>query len=163
MPQLVKTLTLSDAKAMTSAAEEYAATLGTLFSVAVVDQGGHLLHFIRGDGVSAGCVDLAINKAYTAVAYRRATHDLTPMALPGSELFGIQHSLSGRAVVFGGGIPVYSDGVVIGAVGASAGTVEEDISVAVAAAKDWTTNNEKMSVNVTPAYEDSPIERSLEN
>jgi uncharacterized protein GlcG (DUF336 family) len=163
MPQHVKVLTLLEAKAMNYAAEKYAATLGAKFAVAVVDHGGHLLHLIRGDGVAPGCVDLAINKAYTAVAYGRATHDLTPLAQPGGELFGIQHSLNGRAVVFGGGVPVCADGVVIGAVGASAGTVEQDISVALAATKVWTTNTENTPVSVTPACKEVPRKRALKN
>jgi uncharacterized protein GlcG (DUF336 family) len=147
MTKLVKTLTLSDAKAMTHAAEEHAATFGVQFSVAVVDHGGHLVHFIRDDAVVAGYIDLAINKAYTAVAFGRTTHGLAPMAQPGGELFGIQHSLNGRTVVFGGGIPVYSDGVVIGAVGASAGTVEQDISVGLAAASAWSDQAENTPVS----------------
>ncbi|UXH79087.1 GlcG/HbpS family heme-binding protein [Roseateles amylovorans] len=133
MTHTIQTLSLADAKAMTQAAEAHAATLGIPFSIAVVDGGGHLLSFSRGDGGAVGCVDLAINKAFTAVAYGRATADIAPLAQPGAPLFGLQHSLNGRAVVFGGGVPVTSHGAVIGAVGASAGTIEQDISVAMAA------------------------------
>jgi uncharacterized protein GlcG (DUF336 family) len=129
----IKTLSLADAKAMTQSAEAFAEKLGIPFSIAVVDCGGHLLHFTRGDGGAVGCVELAINKAFTAVAYGRSTAAIAPFAQPGEPLYGIQNSLNGRAVIFGGGIPVYSNGAVIGAVGASAGTVEQDISVALAA------------------------------
>lgn len=128
-----KTLSLADARAMSQAAETFALQFGIAFSVAIVDSGGHLLHFTRGDGVAVGCADLAINKAYTAVAFGQATADLARLAQPGATLFGIQHSLGGRAVIFGGGIPVLSKGGVMGAVGVSAGTVEQDVAVALAA------------------------------
>jgi uncharacterized protein GlcG (DUF336 family) len=128
-----KTLSMEDAKAMSRAAEAFALQIGMPFSMAVVDSGGHLLHFTRGDGVAVGCADLAINKAYTAVAFGQATADLARLAQPGATLFGIQHSLGGRAVIFGGGIPVLSKCGVMGAVGVSAGTVEQDVAVALAA------------------------------
>ena len=147
MSKIVKTLTLADAKAMTQAAEEHALLTGMQFAVAILDQGGHLLQLIRGDGVSFGCIDLAINKAYTAMAYGRATHDLTSLAQPGQELYGIQHSLNGRAVIFGGGIPIFSAGRVIGAVGASAGTVDQDIAVARAAVSAWTEDSATTNEN----------------
>jgi uncharacterized protein GlcG (DUF336 family) len=144
-----KSLSLADAKAMSQAAETFAHQFGMPFSVAIVDSGGHLLHFTRGDGGAVGCADLAINKAYTAVAFGQATADLARLAQPGTPLFGIQHSLNGRAVIFGGGIPVLSHGVVMGAVGVSAGTVEQDVAVAMAA----------MSVRVTRAAEAGPAGR----
>ena len=61
------------------------------------------------------------------------TAALARLAQPGAPLFGIQHSLDGRAVIFGGGVPVLSKGNVMGAIGVSAGTVEQDVAVAVAA------------------------------
>lgn len=147
MTQLIKTLTLADAKAMIQAAERHSSLTGSQFAVSILDQGGHLLHFIRGDGVGFGCIELAINKAYTAIAYGRATHDLTCLAQPGQELFGIQGSLDGRAVIFGGGIPIYSGGRIIGAVGASAGTVEQDIAVARVAVSAWIDDTETTNKN----------------
>jgi uncharacterized protein GlcG (DUF336 family) len=69
----------------------------------------------------------------TARIFDKPTSLLSELAQPGAPLFGIQETNSGRLVIFGGGIPVISDGVIVGAVGASAGTVEQDIAVAEAA------------------------------
>lgn len=80
-----------------------------------------------------GCIDLAINKAYTACVFGKPTHVLGELAQPAAELFGIQHTNGGKVVIFGGGIPIRRNGVVIGAVGTSAGTVAQDIAVATAA------------------------------
>lgn len=130
MPRIVKSLTLADAKLMAQAAEAHASRLGIAYSIAVVDAGGHLLHFSRDDAGVPGCTQLAIDKAHTAVMYGQATETLARLALPSAELYGIQHSLGGRAVVFGGGLPIHFDGAVIGAVGASAGSIEQDVAVA---------------------------------
>ena len=133
MPRAYASLTLSDAQRMTEAAEAAASRLGVPYCIAVVDAGGHLLTFIRQDGALIGCVDLAINKAHTARLFDKATDSLAQLAQPSADLYGIQHSNGGKVVVFGGGLPVRRDGVVIGAVGASAGTIAQDIAVAEAA------------------------------
>ena len=101
--------------------------------MAVVDAGGHLMAFLRQDGALIGSVDLAINKAATARIFDKRTSDLATLAQSGKPLFGIQESNEGKVVIFGGGVPVVLDGTIVGAVGASAGTVEQDISVAEAA------------------------------
>lgn len=134
MTEHIKTLTLADAKAMVLAAEACASRLGIAYSIAVVDSGGHLLHFSRGDAGVAGCATLAIDKAHTAAMFGHSTDMLARLAQPGAELYGIQHALGGRAVVFGGGVPIRSNGVLIGAIGASAGSVEQDLAVAQAGA-----------------------------
>ena len=133
MPNLVKTLTLADAKAMVDAGQAHAAQLAIPYSIAVVDQGGHPLHFSRQEGCAPGCVELAINKAFTAAMFGKSTDVLAGLSQPSDELYGIQNALGGRAVVFGGGSPVLAERVVIGAVGASAGSVQQDIDVAMAA------------------------------
>jgi len=79
------------------------------------------------------CQYLAIDKAVTARIFDKATSDLASLAQSGKPLFGIQESNAGKVVIFGGGIPVVFDGSIVGAVGASAGTVEQDIAVAEAA------------------------------
>src|SRR5499426_3540623 len=133
MPRTYTSLTLEDAKQMLSAAEAKAASLGIPYCVAVVDAGGHLMAFIRQDGALIGSVDLAIDKAATARIFDKATSDLASLAQPGKPLFGIQESNAGKVVIFGGGIPVMFDGIIVGAVVASAGTIEQDIAVAEAA------------------------------
>ena len=133
MPRTYASLTLEDARQMLSAAEAKAATLGIPYCIAVVDAGGHLVAFLRQDGALIGSVDLAINKAATARIFDKTTSDLATLAQPGKPLSGIQVTNAGRVVIFGGGIPVVLDGTIVGAVGASAGTVEQDIAVAEAA------------------------------
>ena len=133
MPRTYDTLTLEDAKRMLSAAEAKASSFGIPYNVAVVDAGGHLIAFSRQDGALIGSIDLAIGKAVTARIFDKQTSYLAKLAQPGEPLFGIQESNSGKVVIFGGGVPVMFRGNIIGAVGASAGTVEQDIAVAEAA------------------------------
>ncbi|MBV8137654.1 MAG: heme-binding protein [Deltaproteobacteria bacterium] len=133
MPKTYDSLTLEDAKRMLSAAEARASSLGIPYNVAVVDAGGHLVAFSRQDGALIGSIELAIDKAVTARILDKPTSDLAKLAQPGGPLFGIQESNFGKVVIFGGGIPVVFGGAIVGAVGASAGTVEQDIAVAEAA------------------------------
>jgi len=133
MPRTYTSLTLEDAKRMLSAAEAKAASLGIPYCVAVVDAGGHLVAFLRQDGALIGSVDLAIDKATTARIFDKTTSYLATLAQSGKPLFGIQETNAGKVVIFGGGVPVVWDGTIVGAVGASAGTVEQDIAVAEAA------------------------------
>ncbi|AUG53523.1 GlcG/HbpS family heme-binding protein [Thalassospira marina] len=130
MPATLSTLTLDDAKRMLDAGESRAREFGIPYNLAVVDAGGHLLGFIRQDGAKTGCVDLAINKAYTARIFDNPTHILGTLAQPEQELFGIEQSNAGRVVILGGGLPVHHHGTIIGAVGTSAGSVEQDIQIA---------------------------------
>src|SRR5262249_34445959 len=128
-----KSLSLGDAKLMLAAAEAKAASLKVAYNIAVVDAGGHLLAFVRQDGALIGSIDLAINKATTARIFDRPTSMFSELAAPGAPLYGIQQSNDGKVVIFGGGVPVLVDGQVVGAIGASAGTVEQDIAVVEAA------------------------------
>lgn len=133
MPHSYASLTLEDAKRMLSAAESKSTSLGIAYNIAVVDAGGHLIAFVRQDGALIGSIDLAIHKAVTARIFNKATSELAGLAQSGRPLFGIQESNAGKVVIFGGGIPVMLGGAIVGAVGASAGTVEQDIAVAEAA------------------------------
>src|SRR5262249_39112873 len=134
MPRSYMSLTLDDAKRMLQAGEAAAASIGIAYNIAIVDAGGNLVAFARQDGALIGSIDLAVGKAVTARIFDKPTSLLAELAQPGAPLFGIQETNSGRVVIFGGGIPVTSDGAIVGAVGASAGTVEQDIAVAQAAA-----------------------------
>lgn len=133
MPHSYASLTLEDARRMLSAAETKSTSLGIAYNIAVVDAGGHLISFVRQDGALIGSIDLAIHKAVTARIFNKATSELASLAQSGRPLFGIQESNAGKVVIFGGGIPVMLGGAIVGAVGASAGTVEQDIAVAEAA------------------------------
>jgi uncharacterized protein GlcG (DUF336 family) len=135
-------INLSLAARMTEAAVVRATELGALVSAAVVDAGGHLVHFQRMDGAEIAGPTLALDKAYTAVAHRIGTADLTALAAPGGPLAGLQANGGGRYVVFGGGLPCWSgeqtgDAVVVGGIGVSGGTTEQDVACARAALTVW--------------------------
>lgn len=134
MPRSLVTLTLADAKRLLEAAEAKAASFGIPYNVAVVDAGGALVAFTRQDGALEGSIDLAIGKAKTARMFDKTTAHLAELAQPGAPLFGIDQTNGGHVVIFGGGLPVIADDTIIGAIGASAGSVEQDIAVASAGA-----------------------------
>lgn len=134
MPRSSLTLTLSEAKRMLTAGEAKAASIGIPYNIAVVDAGGALIAFTRQDGALIGSIDLAIGKAVTARIFDKRTSDLAALAQPGAPLYGIGQTNKGNVVIFGGGLPVRVDGTIVGAVGTSAGSVEQDIAVAEAAA-----------------------------
>lgn len=145
MPHSFTTLGLSDAKRMLEAGEAMAASIGIAYNIAVVDAGGALVAFSRQNGALIGSIDLAIGKAITARLFDKRTADLAKMAQPGAPLFGIEQSNGGKVVIVGGGLPVLVRNTIVGAVGASAGTVEQDTAVAEAAAT---------AINVDPSNEE---------
>ncbi len=118
---------------MAEAARRSASTAGALVSVAIVDAGGHLLAFERMDGAEIAGPVLARDKAFTAVAHRVATHDLTALVQPGAELAGMNSADGGRYIAFGGGLPLWDADRVVGGVGVSGGTCEQDVAAATAA------------------------------
>ena len=128
------TITLEDARRVVAAAEEKAVEIGQPMDIAVVDAGGNLKTHVRMDGAFVGSINISINKAYTAIAFQTETKELAPLAQSGQELFGLNDAAGGRIVVFGGGIPLMRDGEIVGAVGVSTGTVDQDQEVAEAGA-----------------------------
>jgi len=130
-------ITLTLAARMTAAALAQAGELGALVSAAVVDAGGHLVHFQRMDGAEIAGPTLAVDKAFTAVAHRIATGELTEAAAPGGPLAGLAANGGGRYVIFGGGLPCWSGDRVVAGIGVSGGTVEEDVRCARAALGIW--------------------------
>jgi uncharacterized protein GlcG (DUF336 family) len=127
-------LDLADARRIISAGEQKAIQMGIPYNIAVADAGGGLVAHVRMDGAWLGSVDIAINKAWTARAFDMSTDDLSHLAQSGQQGFGINTTNDSRVVIFGGGIPIKRDGMVIGAVGASGGSVKQDVEVAEAAA-----------------------------
>ncbi|MBP2367167.1 GlcG/HbpS family heme-binding protein [Pseudonocardia parietis] len=125
-------LTLQDAEKALAAGLARATEIGQPMNVAVVDDGGHLLAFARQDGAIRASIDIAQRKARTSILMNLPTAALGPLVQPGAELYGLEHT-SGGLVTFGGGIPVHRDGEMVGAVGVSAGSVEQDVTVAEAA------------------------------
>ncbi|WP_329106645.1 heme-binding protein [Micromonospora sp. NBC_01699] len=127
-------LKLADARQVIAAAEARANEIGQPQNIAVVDAGGNLVAHVRMDGAWLGSVDISINKAWTARAFDIQTKDLGTNAQPGSQFFGIHATNHGRVVIFAGGIPLVRDGRVVGGIGVSGGTGEQDQTVAEAGA-----------------------------
>jgi uncharacterized protein GlcG (DUF336 family) len=127
-------VTLDEARKIIAAAEKKALAIGQPMNVAVADGGGNLVAHVRMDGAWIGSIDVSIKKAFTARAFDIATKDLAPLAQPGKEFFGIQFSNDGRIMIFAGGIPLKRAGKVVGAVGVSGGSGEQDQAVAEAGA-----------------------------
>jgi uncharacterized protein GlcG (DUF336 family) len=123
-------LTLSDARMILAGAEAKAGEIGVDMDIAVVDDGGHLIAFVRMDKARITSIDVAVNKAFTAACARKATHEYAAVAGAGGPAFGIHVSNQGRFMIFGGGLPVFIDGVIAGGVGCSSGSPEQDQAVA---------------------------------
>ncbi len=128
-------LTLDLAQQVIEKSREEAAKIGVPMVIAIVDDGGNLKSYQRMDMALLASVDIAINKAFTSVALKKPTHELADLVQPGSELYGLEATNGGRIVTFGGGFPIYCQGRLIGAIGVSGGSVEEDIRVAKAGLK----------------------------
>lgn len=121
---------LEKAKKMIAAAEKKAVEIGVPMVIAVVDAGGNLVAQERMDNALLASVSIALNKAYTAVALKMTTDQAAAVAQPGQSLYGINTTDNCRIVIFGGGIPIWENGVLVGGIGVSGGSVDEDMSVA---------------------------------
>ena len=127
-------VTLNDARRVIAAAEKEAVELGQPMNIAVVDEGGNLVAHVRMDGAWIGSIDISINKAFTARAFDIATQDLAAHSQSGGQFFGIHGSNHGRIMIFAGGVPLKRDGKVVGGIGVSGGSGEQDQVVAEAGA-----------------------------
>ena len=125
-------LTLQGARLILAAAARRAATIGVPMDIAVVDDAGHLLAFNRMDGAKLSSIDIAVSKAWTAACARRATHEYAEMAAPGRPAFGINIGNQGRFMIVGGGLPIFVDGRIVGGIGCSSGTTQQDRDAATA-------------------------------
>lgn len=126
-------MTLDLAKMLLEAAEKKAKEMGLAEDIAIVDDGANLVAFHRMDHARIGGIDIAQNKAWTSVALQMPTSNLARAAQPGQPSFGINTTNQGRVVILGGGIPLKAGDVIIGGIGVSGGTSEQDIQVAEAA------------------------------
>ena len=127
-------MTLADARRIIAAAEKKAQEIGQPMNIAVADEGGNLVSHVRMDGAWLGSIDISINKAYTARAFDISTKDLADHSQSGGQFFGIHVSNGGRIMIFAGGIPLKKAGKVVGAIGVSGGSGDQDHSVAEAGA-----------------------------
>jgi len=127
-------INLETARKVIAAAEKKAAEIGQPMNIAVVDAGGNLVAHVRMDGAWIGSIDISINKAFTSRAFDIATKDLATHSQSGGQFFGIHASNGGRIMIFAGGIPLKEGGHVVGAIGVSGGSGEQDHAVAEAGA-----------------------------
>ncbi|HWU16969.1 MAG TPA: heme-binding protein [Devosia sp.] len=126
-------LDLNDAARLLEGARARASEIGVPMCIAVTDAGGNLVAFERMDGGKITSITIAIDKAYTAAAAKKATHEYGAASQPGAPAYGINSAIGGRLMVVGGGLPLIVSGEVVGAVGVSSGTPDQDRDVAQAA------------------------------
>lgn len=128
-------ITLDQAMAVIEAARKKAEEQGTLMDIAVVDAGANLKAFVRMDDAFLGSIDIAIKKAKTSRFFNMSTGDLGKLAQPGQPLYHIEFSNEGL-ITFPGGLPIRNENeTIIGAIGVSGSSVEDDHEVALAGAE----------------------------
>ncbi len=125
---------LEAARRIIAAAEKKAEEIGQPMNVAVVDDGGNLVAFERMENAWLGSIDISQKKAWTSRAFDITTKDLGANSQSGDQFFGIHASNGGKVMIFAGGIPLKIDGRVVGAIGISGGSGEQDHAVAEAGA-----------------------------
>ncbi|AZQ43744.1 GlcG/HbpS family heme-binding protein [Nonlabens ponticola] len=128
-------ITLKQAEALIEKAKSKAVELDTKMNISIVDAGANQVAFVRMDGAWLGSADIALKKAKTARFFDMPSGEIGKISQPGESLFNIEHS-NGGLITFPGGLPLKNkDGEIIGAVGVSGSTVENDHAVASAAAQ----------------------------
>ena len=125
----IEAISLADAKFLAERVEEKAREMGVKAVVAIADEGGNLKLCECMDDSYLASRDIAINKAYTTVALKMSTKKLASLALPGASLYGIQHTNAGRIVIFGGGDVLEAHGKILGGLGVSGGSEEQDTAL----------------------------------
>ena len=128
------TLTLDDANRITAAAHAKAAELATGVTITVVDGGGQVRTQSRMDGARFGTLTVSANKAFTAAAFGVPTKALSDLVQPGQPLYGFADAAGGRIAAVGGGAPIVRGDEVVGAIGVSGGSVDQDQDIAAAGA-----------------------------
>lgn len=126
----IKRLDLAEARVLIAGAAAKALEIGVPMCIAIVDESGNLIAFERMNGGKISSVTIAQDKAFTAAAAKKATHDYNAVNVPGSLAFGIHTEVGGRISSVGGGLPVTVDGEVVGGIGLSSGTPQQDMDCA---------------------------------
>lgn len=127
---MVESIPLDVAKQTVEAAEERADELDVPVVITVTNAEGNLIALHRMDDAKLVSVNISKNKAYTAAAVRKPTHDLKEASEPGGDVYGLFSTDENRVIVFGGGFPLERDADVVGGIGVSGGAVEEDMEIA---------------------------------
>lgn len=128
----IKRLNQTEARLIIDGAVKKANLLGVPMCISVVDESGSLIAFERMDGGKIHSITLSQDKAFTAASTRKGTHEFNKICIPGHEnnLFGIHTALGGRMCIVGGGLPIMSSGNVVGGIGVSSGSPEQDLGCA---------------------------------
>jgi uncharacterized protein GlcG (DUF336 family) len=129
----IKRLSLAEAQILIEGAARRAGEMKVPMCIAVTDESGHLLKFDRMDGGKVSSISIAVDKAFTGAVARRGTHVYNELCVPGKPTFGIHITNGGHFSVIGGGLPVFVDGEIVGGIGVSSGTAEQDLVCAEAA------------------------------
>ncbi len=130
-------MNLKDARRIIAAAEAKADEIGQPMNIAVADAGGNLVAHVRMDNAWIGSIDISIKKAWTSRAFDIATKDLAEHSQSGDQFFGIHASNGGKVMIFAGGIPIKKGKKVVGSIGVSGGSGEQDHAVAEAGVKAY--------------------------
>lgn len=120
----------ADARTLIDGARAKAEAIGVPMCIAITDEGGNLIAFERMDGGKVTSTTIAIDKSFTASGAKKATHEYGELSQPDGPTHGINSAISGRLMVVGGGLPVTVDGAVVGGIGISSGTPNQDREVA---------------------------------
>ena len=126
----LKRLGIDDAQVLIAGARNKAKEIGVPMCIAIVDESGNLIAFERMDGGKVHSANVAQDKAFTAASARKATHEYNAACTPGNLVFGIHTAMGGKISVVGGGYPVLVDGEVVGGIGVSSGTPNQDMECA---------------------------------
>lgn len=126
----INRLSQADAQILIAGARQKSQEIGVPMCIAITDESGNLIAFERMDGGKAHSITVAIDKAFTAGASRKATHEYNAVNTPGSLAFGIHTECGGRISTVGGGIPVVVDGDYVGGIGVSSGSPQQDMDCA---------------------------------
>ena len=122
----IRRLSIDEAKILIEGAAIKAREIKVPMCIAVTDESGHLVAFDRMDGGKVSSISIAIDKAFTGAVARRGTHIYNELCVPGKPTFGIHVTNDGHFSVIGGGLPVWVDGEIVGGVGVSSGSAEQD-------------------------------------
>ncbi len=122
----IKRLDIDEAQILIEGAAVKAREIGIAMCIAVTDESGHLLRFERMNGGKISSISIAIDKAATGAVARNGTHVYNQLCVPGSPTFGIHITNGGHFSIIGGGLPVFVGGEIVGGIGVSSGTAEQD-------------------------------------
>lgn len=126
----INRLSIEDTQILTQGARNKANEIGVPMCISIVDESGNPISFERMNGGKVTSATIAVDKAFTAGAARKATHEYNEVCKPGSLVFGIHTAIGGRICIVGGGLPVFVNGEVVGGIGISSGTPQQDMECA---------------------------------